>query len=74
MLDRLVFVVPQVIDPKPQSGNQDQALHGLCIEFAVGPTREKRGVLYELGMGRRAAVHVVAQILVDGPSKCPISN
>ena len=64
VLDRLVVVVPQVIDPKPQSGNPDQALHGLCIEFAVGPAREKRGVFCELGMGRRVAVHVVADALL----------
>ena len=70
VLDRRVVVVPQVIDPKPQSGNPDQALHGLYIEFAIGPTREKRGILGELGMGRRVAVHVVAQVVVRRSSEC----
>jgi len=63
VLDRDVVVVSQVIDPKPQGGNPDQALHCLCIEFVVVPTREKRGVFCELGRCRRVAVHVVAQMV-----------
>jgi len=66
MLDRCVVVVPQVIRAKPQSGNPDQTIHGLYIEFAVGSARKKLGVLCELGMCRRVAVHVIAQVLVDG--------